>query len=67
MGGAVSSIFGISKPKVNPVSAAPAAAIDAEKKKNKTLRTALLSTEGGVSGVDLTPGQVSKRDTIFGN
>jgi hypothetical protein len=35
--------------------------------KTKASRAALYATEGGVSGQELEPDQVKKRNTIFGN
>ncbi len=39
----------------------------ADKKKAKKSRVALLETAGGRAGEELTPDQVQKRPTIFGN
>lgn len=49
------------------VSSAPAAALTDEAKKAKKQRSALLSTEGMISGQELQPGQVSARGNLFGN
>jgi len=62
---AVASLFGGgSTPKV---STQPAQDTEAEQKKAKKARSALLATEGGVLGTELEGGQVSQRSTIFGN
>lgn len=58
----VGSLFG-SAPKT---SAQPIADTEAEQKKAKTSRAALLSTEGGITGAELQPGQVG-RSGLFGN
>ena len=39
----------------------------ADEKKLKKLRTALFKTPGGAAGEEVLSGDVSKRDTIFGN
>lgn len=60
-----SSVLGGKKP---TTSTAPVTDTEAEKKKAKTARSALLQTEGGIVGTELQPGQVStKRDTLFNN
>ena len=63
MGKVVSSVFG-SAPK------ASTKAIDETKKAKvdtSKLRDALLSTEGGIQGQELTPEQTEGRPTLFGN
>lgn len=40
---------------------------EAEATKAKTSRAALYETAGGVSGSELDPTQVKKRETLFGN
>lgn len=73
MGGFVGNLLGISKPKVAPVSTAPADALKDEQKTAKKARNALLSTEGGILGQELQVGQVGlgapnpSRDTLMGN
>ena len=44
---------------------APTTATEAEAKKAKTNRSALLVNAGGIQGEEV--GQTKKRDTIFGN
>ena len=44
-----------------------AASVQEDKGKLKKLRSALYKTEGGVLGEELGEGDVSKRDTFFGN
>jgi hypothetical protein len=48
-------------------SAAPVLQTEEEKRKAKLNRSALLTTEGGLLGQELTTSEVSKRDTLFGN
>lgn len=43
------------------------AAVDGEASNAKKARAALLETQGGIAGEELEPGQVKKRDNIFGN
>jgi hypothetical protein len=38
-----------------------------EKKKSLKIRSALLATEGGITGQELTSEQIKKRDTLMGN
>lgn len=64
MGSIVSGLFGGSSPKV---STQPITDTEAEKKKAKTARSALLQTEGGILGSELQSGQVSSRQTLLGN
>lgn len=64
MGKALGGLFGGGAPKV---SAAPIVETEAEKKKAKTARSALLETEGGILGSELQSGQVSSRQTLLGN
>lgn len=62
---AVASLLGGgSSPKV---STQPATDTEAEKKKAKAARSALLQTEGGILGSELQSGQVSSRQTLLGN
>lgn len=64
MGKLLGSLLGGGKaPKV---SGEPLADTEAEKKKAKTARSALLTTEGGILGSELTPGQVG-RTSLLGN
>jgi hypothetical protein len=65
MGGVVKAITGGGgSPKV---SAAPAAATAEEQRKAKTSRAALYETGGGVTGAELNPDQVKRRNTLLGN
>lgn len=57
----------LGKTKSPTVSQAPLQSTEAEQKKAKAARSALLQTEGGITGMELQPGEVSKRDTLFGN
>lgn len=41
--------------------------IEEEQKKAKKGRSALFATEGGILGQEVQAGQITKRDTIFGN
>lgn len=41
--------------------------LDDDKKKAKKLRSALTQTEGGIAGQEVMGGEVSTRDTLFGN
>lgn len=61
----VSSVLGTKKSPT--VSTAAVTDTQAEQKKAKTARSALLQTEGGISGAELSAGQVSTRDTLFNN
>lgn len=38
-----------------------------DKKKAKKVRSALLETEGGIGGEELSEGGTKQRDTLFGN
>lgn len=62
----VAELIGIGgkTPKTSP---APVVATEEEKKKAKSARSALLSTEGGITGAELQPGQVANNDRMFGN
>jgi hypothetical protein len=41
--------------------------VEADKKKAKKSRQALLETEGGIQGQELAPADVAKRETLLGN
>lgn len=63
---------GAKAPEVAPAAAAPVptTATDqttADQKTAKTARAALYATDGGVTGQELDPSQVKKRETLFGN
>jgi len=60
----LSSLFGGKAPTVS--TAAPVE-LEKERKKARRSRVALLETEGGIRGEELQPGQVSTRNTLFGN
>lgn len=63
--GAVGTIIGLGKsPKA---SAAPIQDIKDDQTKTKSGRAALYETSGGITGQELNPDQVKKRDTLFGN
>jgi hypothetical protein len=64
---AVAKVLGVGGTKAPVTSTAPVEQVDEEKKKAKKLRSALLETPGGIVGAELQPGQVSQRDTLFGN
>ena len=66
MGKVVKSIFGGSKPKASDGSAAnEVTSADIQAKKS---RTALLATQGGITGQELAPSEVQKRkETLLGN
>lgn len=49
------------------VSGQPAADTETEANKAAASRSALFQTEGGAQGEELSPNQVGKRDTLFGN
>lgn len=66
MGKILGSILGGGSSKAPTVSAAPVVETEDAKKKAKTARSALLSTEGGILGSELQPGQVG-RETLLGN
>lgn len=74
MGKVVKSILGGigfgSAPKApapTPIAVAPIDETKDEAKKAKAARAALYATEGGASGSELDPTQVSKRPTLLGN
>jgi hypothetical protein len=61
----VGNLFGGGKTAVNT---APAeSTVEAAKTASKANRSALFATSGGIMGQELTPGEVKKRDTLFGN
>lgn len=62
MGDFLSSMFGGGS-KV----ASTADTVTEEERKAKKARSALYATESGVTGQELTAGNVSKRDTLLGN
>lgn len=69
MGGILGGLFeavlgGGDTPKV---SSAPAQATEEEQRKAKTSRAALYETSGGVTGAELNPDQVKRRNTLLGN
>jgi len=49
------------------VSTAAATETEAEKRKANTGRSALYETGGGVTGAELDPEQVKRRNTLLGN
>lgn len=65
MGNVIGAIIGGGKsPKA---SSQPAQDTTEAQRKAKDSRAALFATEGGVAGQELNPGQVSRRQTLFGN
>jgi len=46
---------------------APVVNTEAASRKAKLSRSALIENEGGINGVELSPDQVQRRGTIFGN
>lgn len=62
---AVANLLGLGK--TPTVSTAATDSTVEEQKKAKAARSALLSTEGGITGSELQPGQVGGRQTLFGN
>ena len=49
------------------VQSSASADLDAARKKSKLVRKSLFATKGGEAGEELTPSQVGKRDSFFGN
>lgn len=62
----IASLVGFG-PKAPKTSTASVVDTQAEQKKAKLARSALLSTEGGIMGSELQSGQVGGRSTLFGN
>ena len=59
-------LLGIGRDKPKASSAAADSVKQASRKAKKS-RTALFETEGGVSGQELQPDQVTQRNTLLGN
>ncbi len=71
MGNVIGGLLGIvglgGAAKAPKVSSAAADSVTADANRAKTARAALYATDGGVSGQELSPSQVQKRPTLFGN
>ena len=64
--GGVSAVKSLTK-KSPKVSSSSAQATEEEQRKAKTSRAALYETSGGVTGAELDPNQVKRRNTLLGN
>lgn len=69
MGGIIGDLFGavFGGQEAPKVSSAPAQQTEEEQRKAKTSRAALYETSGGVTGAELNPDQVKRRNTLLGN
>lgn len=71
MGSAFRGLFGAfglgGAAKAPKASGAAAKAVKTEQTQAKKARSSFFKTEGGVSGAELNPDQVRKRDTLLGN
>ena len=66
--GAISLVTSLFKtPKVPKPSTAPVDELADSKKKEANTRARLYATQGQAAGQELMSGQVSKRNTLFGN
>lgn len=57
----------ILSPKAPKVSDTANQTVEEDERKAKRSRVALLETEGGIVGSELNPGEVNKRQSLFGN